>query len=128
MSQITATYSPDDNKLRLWEVAPASDYRTLVRDPILGRGEYHGTCATCPKSRWLAAAMSDGVGLWDLDSGNPLAFLPLGVCNVLFEPSGALVTTTSAGLQRWPIAEDSGAGGLLKIGPPQKLPLPGSLR
>ncbi len=137
-------FSPDDRllaagvsgtNLQLWQVAPAY-YRTLVRDPVLGRGQYL-KLATCPRSRRLAVLMTDGVGLWDPGSGNPLTFLPVGrAYGVLFEPSGALLTNSPAGLLRWPIREDS-AGKLvaaagnpsyvLTIGPPQKLPLPGSI-
>jgi WD40 repeat protein len=143
-------FSPDDqllaadlsgNNLRLWQVAPAC-YRTLVRDPALGRGVYLN-CATCPKSGRLAVIMTDGVGLWDLASGKPLTFLPLGrVYAVLFEPSGALLTNSPAGLLRWPIERETRGEGRevskqpsslvpcpapLVIGPPHKLPLPGSI-
>jgi serine/threonine protein kinase/WD40 repeat protein len=137
-------FSPDDNllaashsgnNLQLWQVAPAY-YRTLLRDPVLGRGQYL-KCATSPKSERLAVLMTDGVGLWDPSSGNPLTFLHVGrAYGVLFEPSGALLTNSPAGLLRWPIREDSAGklvGGIgnpsyvLTIGPPQKLPLPGSI-
>jgi eukaryotic-like serine/threonine-protein kinase len=128
-------FSPDDkllsaaidgNNLRLLEVAPNRAYRTLVRDPVLGRGIYLN-CSTSPKEHRLAVAMLDGVGLWDLTTGNSLTFLPLmGNSGVLFEPSGALLTFGPAGVLRWPIAEDTAAPGLARIGPPQKLPLPWS--
>jgi len=143
-------FSPDDrlvaagvsdNKVQLWEVAAAC-YRTSVRDPVLGRGDY-GNCATCPKSGRLAVEMTGGVGLWDLASGNQLTFLPLGrTFAVLFEPSGALLTNSPAGLVRWPIERETRGEGrelskrpsslgtrpsTLTIGPPQKLLLPGSV-
>ncbi len=115
----------DGNKLQLWQFAPALGYRTMVRDPTLGRGEYL-ICATSTKDPLLAVGLSDGFGLWDLTTGAPLAFLPLGSGYrfVLFEPSGALLTSGQAAL-RWPIQRDLAAPGLLRIGPPQKLPLPG---
>ncbi len=127
-------FSPDDkrlaasiegNTMRQWEVAPTYAYRTLVRDPVLGKGAY--IAAPSPKDRRLAVGMADGVALWDLTSGSPLTFLRLGHSVVLFEPtSGALLTNGQAGLLRWPIQIDSAAPELLRIGPPQKLPLPGS--
>jgi serine/threonine protein kinase/WD40 repeat protein len=128
-------FSPDDgllaadidgNNLRFLEVAPIRAYRTLVRDPVLGRGVYLD-CSTSPKNRCLAVGMTDGVGLWDVATGDPLTFLPFtGNTGALFEPSGALLTFGRAGVLRWPIAGDSAAPGLVRIGPPQELPLPGS--
>jgi len=116
----------DRTSLCGWEVAPALAYRTLVREPILGRGEY-ATCATSSSGR-LAVIMPDGVGLWDLQTGKPLTVLPLSdVVTVLFEPSGALLTYGPAGLLRWPLASDAGAPGRVRIGPPQRLPLAGSI-
>ena len=82
-------FSPDDRFLAVgirrqqtqrWQVAPALGYRTLVRDPVLGKGEYY-VCATSPKDRLLAVGMQDGVGLWDLSTGNSLAVLSSERCN-----------------------------------------------
>jgi serine/threonine protein kinase/WD40 repeat protein len=114
----------DDNKLSLLQVTPASGYRTLVRDPLLGKGEYI-ECASSPKQgRLLAVGMADGVGLWDAPSGKPLTFLPIGRTDfVLFEPSGALLTNGLTGVLRWPIDEDPATPGLVSIGTPQVLPL-----
>jgi tetratricopeptide (TPR) repeat protein len=115
------------NKLRLWEVAASRAYRTLVRDPVLGRGVYV-TCARRPKSRLLAAGMDDGLAFSDSRTGSALDFVPLGRGgNVLFETSGALLTEGSGGPYRWPVQPDPVAPELLRIGPPQRLPLPGTL-
>ena len=43
----------------------------------------------------------------------------------MFEPSGDLITSGAIGVQRWPIRLDAGRGEL-QIGPPRRLPLPGS--
>jgi serine/threonine protein kinase/WD40 repeat protein/tetratricopeptide (TPR) repeat protein len=116
----------DGHKLRLWAVAPACGYRTLVRDPVLGGGGYRG-CATSPRHRLLAVGMTDGVGLWDLSSGRPLQFLPIGYSRYpVFEASGALLTNGPGGLLRFPIQADPAAPGALRVGAAQKLPLPGS--
>jgi WD40 repeat protein/serine/threonine protein kinase len=144
-SVVALRFSPDDrllaggidgSKLRVWEIARACGYRTFVRDPILGRGRYR-VCAVSPKDRLLAVGMTDGVGLWDLNSGKPLPFLPIGFTRyLLFEESGALVTNGSGGLLRFPIERvadrrvtdqgDPAAPRSLRIGIAQKLPLPGS--
>ncbi len=112
--------SIDDNKLRLLQVALASGYRTLVREPLLDKGGY-SVCAASPKDRLLAVGVTGGVGLWDLHSGAPLAFLELvRHAFVLFEPSGTLLTSGGEGLLRWPIQRDLAEPGMLRIGPPQK--------
>jgi serine/threonine protein kinase/WD40 repeat protein len=118
--------SAEGGKLQLLQIVPSRSYRTLVRDPVLVKGEYHG-CAAAPNDRLLAVGMLDGVGLWDLPRGNALAFLPVRGVSVEFAISDALLTNGhgTAGLQRWPIRRE-GAKGTLRIGPPQTLPMPGS--
>jgi serine/threonine protein kinase/WD40 repeat protein len=126
-------FSPDDrlfaadqkeDQLRLWEVATSRAYRTLVRDPALGKGAYH-RCAFSPNSRLLAARMEDGLGFWDRRTGAPLGFVRLDFpFEMIFEASGALLTNGSGGLFRWPIQPDPVSAGLVRIGPPQRLPLP----
>jgi eukaryotic-like serine/threonine-protein kinase len=117
----------DGNKLRLWEVAPALAYRTLVRDPVLGRGLYY-TSAVHPDGRLLAVGMWDRTDFWDLCRGNHLVSMKLAIntYHVLFEPSGALLTNGPDGLRRWPVQADSASAELLRIGPPQMVPVPGS--
>jgi WD40 repeat protein/Flp pilus assembly protein TadD len=83
-----------------------------------------------PDGRLVATAMSvhdGGVALWDLAGGSELAFLALpGVSHkqVLFEPSGALLTLGPTGVSRWPVVTDSADPGRLVVGPPERLPLP----
>jgi tetratricopeptide (TPR) repeat protein len=118
------------NKRPLWEVAASRTYRTLVRDPVLGKGAYL-TSALHPKGRLLAAGMAEGLGFWDCRTGAALDFVPLkgvAVWNVDFETSGALLTEGLGGPCRWPVRPDPAAPELLRIGPPQRLPLPASLR
>jgi tetratricopeptide (TPR) repeat protein len=71
--------------------------------------------------------MYGGVGLWDLTSGKELPFLKLpGINLVLFEPTGSLLTNGTAGLLRWPVQSEPASAGLLRIGPPHKLSVPGT--
>jgi WD40 repeat protein/Flp pilus assembly protein TadD len=153
-SMLIPRFSPDGRlaadmagtRLRLWKVTPAHGYRTLVRPPAQGEESYYES-AIRPDGRLLAAAMTDGVGFWDPHSGTFLDFLPLGRTNtVLFEPSGALLTSGRAGVLRWPIrtevegqrSEDgdqrSGlpnsdfrplTSGRVRIGPPERLRVDG---
>jgi WD40 repeat protein len=114
-----------DNKLRLWEVAPGRECRRLVRNPSRGRAPY-GPFAVS-RDGLLAARTPDGFGLWELDSGKPLASVPFGpLDDVLFEPSGALLTAGPGGIFRWPSRPDPASAGAVRLGPPQRLPLPGT--
>jgi serine/threonine protein kinase/WD40 repeat protein len=116
--------SIDDTKLRIWEVAASRAYRTLGRDPAPGKGAY-GTCAFNPKGRVLAAGMEDGLGLWDSRTGAFLAFVQLNSPDcIAFEPSGALLTNGPGNVLRWPIRPDPAPGGPVRVGPPERLPLP----
>jgi serine/threonine protein kinase/WD40 repeat protein len=116
----------DGTKLRIWEVAVRRAYRTLVRDPALGKGHYV-VCAFSPKGRVLAAGMADGLGLWDCRTGAFLAFVRLdGFEYIAFEASGAVLTNGPGSVHRWPIQLDPAHGRPLRVGPPQRLPLPAS--
>ena len=120
-------YDRRDGKLGLWEFAAGREYRTLVHAAAAGKATSH-----CPSirsdGRLLAVGMADGFGLWDLQTGNELAFIESpGTNYVLFEPSGDLLTNGSAGLFRWPVQSDKASPGLLRIGPPQKLSVPGPI-
>jgi serine/threonine protein kinase/WD40 repeat protein len=117
--------SIDGCKLRIWQVGGSRTYRTLIRDPVLGKGLY-GECAFCAKGRVLAARMSDGLGLWDCHHGAFLAFVRLTTDRIAFELSGALLTNGPGNVLRWPIRPEPAPGGPLRIGPPQRLPLPAS--
>jgi eukaryotic-like serine/threonine-protein kinase len=118
----------DQTKLRLSAVSSGHEYRTLhhLTAPKDGVVEYYGG-AVDPHGRFLAMAMHDGVRIWDLGSGDEIAFLPLdatgGVC---FQASGALLTNGATGLYEWPIHPDLESSRLLHLGPPNKLSLPGS--
>jgi WD40 repeat protein len=136
---IEPRFGPDDRLLAaganyykpsLWEVAPSRTYSTLVCDPVLGKSGYV-TSAVHPKGRLLAAGMANGLGFWDCRTGAALDFVPLQgvwVWHVGFDTSGALLTEGLGGPYRWPVRPDPAAPEQLRIGPPQRLPLPGTLR
>jgi serine/threonine protein kinase/WD40 repeat protein len=111
-----------DHQLRLWEVISPCGYRNLVREPHVGKTEY-SRCAVSVKHRLLAVGMQDGVGLWELPSGRPVAFLASPADVAAFEPSGAVLTFGVGVQRRWPI-EAVGPDGMLRVGPPQPLPFP----
>jgi serine/threonine protein kinase/WD40 repeat protein len=124
-----------DGKLGVWEVADGREYRTLVRKALPEKDEY-SSVAVHPEGRLLAAAMSEGFGLWDLGAGTEIVFIAArnsGNNRVLFEPSGALLTLGPTGLFRWPVrksgpeafaSKGNQVAGQLVVGPPEPLPLP----
>jgi serine/threonine protein kinase/WD40 repeat protein len=113
-----------DGRVRLWEVAAGTAYRTLVRDPALGKG-FYGTLAVSPTGRIVVANMADGLGFWDCQTAASLDFLPIGgVGNIVVEPSGGLLTEGPGGPLRWPFRPDPKVLGLFRLGPPERLPLP----
>jgi serine/threonine protein kinase/WD40 repeat protein len=128
-------FTPDDRflgapgeggKLRFFEVAAGKEYRTLVRDPVKEKGAFL-RAAVSPDGRALAVAMREGLGFWDLSSGRELAFAQLGNTeSVSFETDRALLTFGDQGLFRWPISGEDMAEGCVRIGPPERLPAPGS--
>jgi WD40 repeat protein len=106
-------------KSGLWEIASPREYRTLARDAVHGKGSYY-TPSVSPDGRLLAVGMRDGVGLWDLEAGTAVAFLPLGLTPCpLFDPSGSLLTNTPQGLFRWKACPDR--DGQWRVGPPERL-------
>jgi WD40 repeat protein len=70
--------------------------------------------------------MSDGVGFWNLDTDAELQFLPRpgGVHQVVFEPSGTLLTMEKDGVYRWLVPADFARRAGMCLGPPRKLPYP----
>ena len=121
----------DDGHISMWvndevkryRVEPALGYRTLVH--VADPSPNYGRPSIRRDGRLLAVGTDQGVALWDLEGGE-VGFLPIGnAWNLLFEPSGDLLTSGSAGVLRWPIRSEP-AGGGWRLGPPLRLPLPTS--
>ncbi len=124
----------DDQKLRIWEIAVANEYRTLAASPLKGKRAYR-IVAISLDGRLLAAGADGGFALWDLPTGMELDFLEGSRFNfVAFEhrPTGKVVAQTPEetlltmqvdGLFRRPIRALPGSG-TVHIGAAQKLPVP----
>jgi serine/threonine protein kinase/WD40 repeat protein len=111
-----------ENKLTTYHVNPAREYRTLRHASI--QPAEHQTVSIHPDGRLLAMGSNQGMVLWDLDCGIELAYLPTGFSAYLcFDSAGNLLTSTPAGVWRWPVRLEP-ADNELRIGPPCKLPLP----
>jgi WD40 repeat protein len=108
----------EDNRLKLVEFTAGGEYRTLVQQSSPGKDLDYWCGAIHPDGRLLAVAMSDGVRLWDLETGDELAHIGAGqLGGVAFAPD-ALLTNSPAGLFLWPIRHDAQPGTPWQIGPP----------
>ncbi len=130
---LTSVFAPDfsrdgrlvvsnEDELAIYEVDPAREYRTFAHT-FDGPAGY-GVPSVRHDGRLLAVGTKRGAVLWDLARGTELAFLRISNSwHVMFDPSGDLITSGDAGVQRWPIRLDTGRGEL-RIGLPSRLPLP----
>ncbi len=113
------------DRLTTYQVHPAPEYRTLAHAPREPMD--YAVPSVRHDGRILAVGSNRGAVLWDLACGTELAFLPIGNSwNLMFEPSGDLLTNGAVGVQRWPIRLDRERGEF-QIGPPRHLRLPASL-
>jgi serine/threonine protein kinase/WD40 repeat protein/tetratricopeptide (TPR) repeat protein len=116
------SYTRANEKIHIEECVPSQVRRSLVRDLRAPKGKQCYIPSLHPGGRLLAVGMENGVGLWDVPSCREVAFLPIDYTeNVLFEPSGSLLTYGYAGLNRWTIKPPARSGGEWTIGPPQTL-------
>jgi hypothetical protein len=117
-----------EDQIGLFSVADAREYRVLVCDSARHRGIGVGgqPAAVHPDGRLAALGMADGVALWDLETGQQVAFVnvPGPRHDLCFDGSGNLLTNAKVGSFRWPVRPDPAKPGQLYIGPPERLPLP----
>ena len=119
--------SRHENKVGLWEVAECNEYRTPTHQFARPNTPYFNP-SVFGNGKLLAVGAYGGVGVWELSSGRELSFLALPGTNFTATgPSGSLLTNGSAGLLRWDVTRNSSIPGGLKIGPPLKLAIPGSI-
>jgi serine/threonine protein kinase/WD40 repeat protein len=134
MVRRTLRFSPDDRrlagavqdgKLGIWHVGDGREFRTFIHNGLSQKCQYLSVTVS-PSGRLLVAATTDGFGFWDLAGGSEVAFISMpGHHNqVLFEPTGAVLTLTETGVLRWPVRLESPSADHLVVGPPEPLPLP----
>jgi hypothetical protein len=126
------SFSSDDQALgvtgdrevnRVLRVAGGQEMRTLSRSTPRGPERIAGT-ALHPAGRLLAVVTKSGFGLWDLFTGEELAFVTGNVTQlgraISFDRSGALWTCGSSGLLRWTVQTSGLSRGRLRVGPPER--------
>jgi serine/threonine protein kinase/WD40 repeat protein len=114
---------PKGDEIGLWTVADAREYRAVVCDGVRQRYSDFPP-AVGPNGRLAALGMTDGVALWDLETGRQVAFVqvPGGGGYVCFDGAGNLFTNSFAGCFRWPVRPDAAKPVRLIVGPPERLP------
>jgi serine/threonine protein kinase/WD40 repeat protein/tetratricopeptide (TPR) repeat protein len=114
-------------KIGTWEVAEGRECLMLHHGMIGNRteslaGAYLHGGEFSPDGRLMTTASSDGVRVWEVETGRELAQLKTGKLGPgLFHPDGqSLITYSVWGLYRWPIRAAAGrSADALQIGPPQ---------
>jgi serine/threonine protein kinase/WD40 repeat protein/tetratricopeptide (TPR) repeat protein len=106
---------------RVLRLAGGQELRTL-HHPQASGPQGLDRLALHPNGRLLAATTGGGIGFFDLPSCEEVAFLatdlsPVG--GVGFDGTGALWTSSSAGLLRWPVRRSAGSARKWRIGPPE---------
>jgi serine/threonine protein kinase/WD40 repeat protein len=107
-----------DGRAEILEVSYQTECRSLVRGPGPFTSDMTAL-AIDPSGRNLAASFVNGIALWDLPTGTPLATMPVSgeVKNVRFDQAGSILTGLPMTL-RWPISSRPDG---TTIGPPQLL-------
>jgi WD40 repeat protein len=110
----------------LTQVEKPREFRTMRAGAAIGGAKHYRPCDLHSKGRLLAVGTDDGLSLIDLATGGERALLPIGETQwVLFEPSGSLLTKVHGhGLLRWPLHEEAGNLGSVRIGPPEPISVP----
>jgi serine/threonine protein kinase/WD40 repeat protein len=118
------TLDNDTGAAQFWQTASGREFRTLTCIASVPSGGY-AYATSSPGGHLLTAAVNEGISVWDLNTSDPLDFLPIGwPANPLFESDGALLTSGRRGVLRWPVESPSNAIDSIRIGLPERLPIP----
>jgi WD40 repeat protein len=115
-----------DSIRRLAQSEVPREFRTVRAGTAIDGVSGYRWCAVQPEGRLLAVGANEGLSLVDLATGSERAFLRIGeTTGALFEASGSLLTkVTSHGLLRWPVSLSTGDRPILRVGPPERVPVP----
>jgi WD40 repeat protein len=106
----------DSLGIHLVELASGREYRTIAQESDEGKDLNFVDVVVAPDGRLLAANMTDGVRLFDLENGDELATVPEASKRIAIQSDGALLTNGNRGLLRWPLREMK--TGKWQVGPP----------
>jgi hypothetical protein len=111
-------------QVQVWQVDEHEVYHRLTCEAAAGEGFVHLAISPAGpgRNRLLAVAMEQTVRLWDLDSRRMIGVLPRrSVKRVAFDATGALWTSSTAGIMRWPMDESGAEGQGIVFGPPMTI-------
>jgi WD40 repeat protein len=109
----------EGDNYRTLRLAGGQELRTL-HHPQASGVQRLGGLTLHPNGRLLAATTGGGNGFFDLPSCEEVAFLAMDGGGVEgFDETGALWTSSGAGLLRWPVQPSAGSRRKLRIGPPE---------
>jgi serine/threonine protein kinase/WD40 repeat protein len=122
-------YRLENKRLTLWRLASGRELRTLrhrqavdgerIYAPVLDAdGRMVAASTQCPPFRG-----KNGVGFFDIETGEQMAFVPLGqaeMCRAYF-PADGWLTAGGNGLLSWPMRSNSAQLREVMIGPPRQL-------
>ena len=117
-------------QIGVWSVGDSREFRILVHGGTERRYPDYFLPAVHPDGRLAVAGLKGGLALFDLETGRELHFVleKYGGGNPCFDDAGNLFTSGLTGLYKWPVRPDPAFPGRLTIGPPDRLPFPGSNR
>jgi serine/threonine protein kinase/WD40 repeat protein/tetratricopeptide (TPR) repeat protein len=110
-------YGEGEN-FRTLRLTGGQELRTL-RHPTASGAQTLGGLALHPHGRLLAASTGGGLAFFDLASCEEVGFLTMDGGVIGFDETGALWTTSGAGLLRWPVQPSAGPPRKFRIGPPE---------
>ena len=106
-------------QINLVELASGREYRSITCQPNVGKDFVYGHPYVHPAGRLLAVETADGTRLFDLQTGDELAWLWPG--GGIFAANGALLTANgNDAVLCWPIQHESDPN-RLQVGPPEVL-------
>ena len=118
-----ARVGTSNDRIGLWSFAGGLEYRYLVHAGDQKSTAYYANGPTVhPGGRLAAIGLTDGVAIFDLETGSELAHIPSGNVCAQFDGAGNLLTNGFEGCFRWPVRPDTANSTRLVVGPPAPLP------
>jgi serine/threonine protein kinase/WD40 repeat protein len=112
-----------NDRIGLWSFAGGLEYRYLVHAGDQKSTAYYANGPTVhPGGRLAAIGLTDGVAIFDLETGSELAHILSGNVCAQFDGAGNLLTNGFEGCFRWPVRPDQANPTRLVVGPPAPLP------
>src|SRR5262245_431970 len=121
---------PKGSKLRLLEVTPGQEFRTLSPDAVDHNFTIFHSLDISPDGDLVAVSTENGLCFFSLKRNRMIDYLSLGETRgVFFEPGRVLrlwAWSTQMGTRRWPMTWANSRSDRLEFGPAEQTALPGT--